>query len=173
MQNTVSLIWLLGWLEMRTLKVGMSYATISTAPGVSFASERFPFADVVWERIFNLHGDEVRGRAMVIDWQRYRTMELSDRLVWIVARYAGEVVAYSGHYWYFDLHFGDKIGADDLWYVKPDFRHRGIGRRVREIGLHELKAMGVTATYDLIRVGGPDLSHMGYRIARNQCMKEL
>jgi GNAT superfamily N-acetyltransferase len=138
------------------------------------AREPFPNQnDKNFRALFEAHGQEVRGRPMLIQWGRYR--ELQNRFVWIVARdiTSYRVIGYSGHYFYMDLHFSDKVAADDLWYVIPAARGKGIGRRVREIGLANLKALGVTTTYDFIRDGGPDLTKLGYEKWGTRWMKHL
>lgn len=143
---------------------------------ISYQGETFPFAgNGKWQSLFDAHGTEVRGRPMVINWARYRSMERDGRLVWIVARERSSwiPVGYSGHYWYIDLHFCDKIAADDLWYVVPEHRGKGIGRRARQMGLDALAAMEVKTTSDLIRNGGPDLTHFGYEPWGTRWIRQL
>lgn len=143
---------------------------------VSYAREKFPSEygpqGQLWKELFNAHGQEVRGRNMKIFWSRYYAIERDNRLIWIVARdeQTGVPVGYSCHWWYVDMHFGDVVGADDLWYVIPGARHLGIGRRVKEIGLSWLKHAGAERTYDIIRAGAPNevyrcLDRLGYQLS--------
>lgn len=137
---------------------------------VSYGREKFPSEygpeGGFWTKVFNDHGQEVRGRNMRLHWSRYYEIERDGRLFWVVARddETGYPLGYSCHWWYKDMHFGDIVGADDLWYVRPVARGLGIGRRVKEIGLALLQEAGAVWTRDVIRRDGPNemLSAMGY-----------
>lgn len=107
-----------------------------------------------WRRfreLWDLHGCEVRGEPLALDHHRYQDIERDGRLIWVVAREQGLPIAYSGHFWYKSLHFDERLGHDDLWFVAPAYRGLGIGRKVKEMGHAALKKAGCVATEDLIR----------------------
>jgi hypothetical protein len=151
--------------------------TISVVYGrENFPSEYGP-QGAVWTTLFNAHGQEVRGRNMKIFWNRYYAIERDRRLVWIVARdeETATPIGYSCHWWYIDMHFGDKVATDDLWYVIPAARKLGIGRRLKEIGLACLVEAGVQRTYDMIRTDGPwqAMKNLGYYESGIRWSKDL
>lgn len=113
--------------------------------------EQFPTGSE-FEPLWEKHGIEVVGKPMDLNIAEYQRIEDQNRLIWIVARVDGHPVGYSGHVIYYDRHFkSDKIAADDIWYVKPEFRKKGLGKALKRVGLSSLKEEGVTRTYDLIR----------------------
>jgi GNAT superfamily N-acetyltransferase len=118
-----------------------------------------PVSDVA--PLLEAHAMEVRGKRFRLDYARYTQMELEGRLVWIVARAKGDPVGYACSWWYRDLHFDERCAADDLWYVCPEYRRRGIGRRLKEAAHEILENCGVVRIGDNIRHGGVSLSLMG------------
>jgi len=136
----------------------------STLPDkISFHRETFPPPASDFEQLFEAHGMEVRSRPFKLDFNRYADLDRAGRLVWMVARHSDapmRPVGYSCHFWYRDLHFDERCAADDLWYVLPDFRRRGIGRQLKEMGHAVLHKAGVTRIGDNIRMGvGSQLLH--------------
>lgn len=101
--------------------------------------------------LFLQHATEVRGKPFCLNYSRLYQIELENRLVWIVARNKSEPIGYSLHFWYQDLHFGDRLASDDLWFVLRDFRGKGIGGRLKELGHACLKKEGALRTSDTIR----------------------
>src|SRR5262249_20136311 len=101
--------------------------------------------------MFNAHGMEVRGRPFDLAWKRYYAIEQEGRLVWVVARYESKPVGYSCSFWYQDLHFNERVAADDMWYVTSEHRGKGVGLKVKECGHSQLKRFGVVKVYDAIR----------------------
>ena len=151
---------------------------------VSYGRENFPSQygpqGATWIELFNMHGQEVRGRDMRIFWTRYYAIERERRLIWIVAREEATKtpIGYSCHWWYVDMHFGDIVGADDLWFVIPAARKLGIGRRLKEIGLACLREAGATVTYDIIRAGAGGgvyeaLEAMDYKLWGHRFVRHL
>lgn len=141
------------------------------APDVKISKESFPApTDLFWYQwppLWAAHGIEVRGRPLNIEPHRYRQIEIDGRLVWIVARDdAGDPIGYSCHWVYRDMAFGDTVGSDGIWYVKPEWRAKGIGVHLKKIGLQEVWDKGAVASYDLIRRHGPDtvLLKLGYQV---------
>lgn len=131
--------------------------------------EKFPQATspdrALFQPLWDAHGIEVRSEPLALDFRRYAQIEREDRLICIVARDGGLPVGYSWHWWYKSLHFDERCGHDDLWYVLPAYRKTGLGRELREMGLAALKNAGAVMTSDVIRNAGthPSLmSQMGY-----------
>lgn len=120
---------------------------------IRYAREIFPGAKSEFDRLFFKHGLEVRGRPFELDFKRYHQLEFEKRLIWIVARWAksNAPIGYSCHYWYRDLHYNERVGADDLWFVDRRVRALGIGFTLKLIGHDELWKCGVVETGDNIR----------------------
>lgn len=147
-------------------------------PVVTYRLEDFPDSvESEFKSLFDAHGMEARGRKFELNFNRYAVLQAEDRLVWAVARNErSEPVGYSGHYWFYDMHFGDKVAADDLWYVEPNYRRLGIGFAVRRLGLSALRVKGVTRTYDLLRAEMPAqdfMATLGYSFWGIRWVKEL
>jgi len=120
---------------------------------VRYQMEIFPQPKSDFTPLFDLHGREVRGKPFDLDFRRYHQLEFEKRLVWIVARSIepNQPIGYSCHYWYRDLHYNERVGADDLWFVDRRGRGLGIGERLKLIGHDELRKCGVVETGDNIR----------------------
>ena len=106
--------------------------------------------------LFEAHGIEVRGKPFDLDYRRYYSIEAEGRLVWIVASAVGDgarltPIGYACSFWYRDMHFNERVAADDLWYVAPAHRERGVGKVVKLMCHAELKKQGVVLIYDAIR----------------------
>src|SRR5260370_6048057 len=121
--------------------------------------EKFPLPAEreVFVPLWDAHGDEVRNKPFDLDFDRYEQIEREGWLIWVVARpgIGEEPVGYSCHWSFKSMHWRERVGHDDLWFVQHGWRGRGIGRRLKEIGLEALRAAGVVRTEDLIRVSGP------------------
>lgn len=147
-------------------------------PVVEIRLEDFPDSEKSeLQPLFDAHAMEVRGHKFKLNFDRYAVLQAQMRLVWAVARNErSEPVGYSGHYWFYDLHFGDKVAADDLWFVDPNYRRLGIGFSVRQFGLTALRVRGVVRTYDLLRAEMADQDFMtllGYSRWGTRWTKEL
>jgi hypothetical protein len=121
---------------------------------VTYGKESFPFAcHEDFKRLFDAHGLEVRGEPFDLDYYRYLQIEREKRLVWIVARSieTDAPIGYACSFWYRDLHFNERVAADDLWFVRKDFRRSGVGKTLKEMCHAELKKQGVVHVYDAIR----------------------
>ena len=120
---------------------------------VTYEQEAFPGPVSKFNRLFDLHGIEVRGKPFDLDFRRYRQIQMERRLVWIVARAieTQEPIGYACSFWYRDLHFDERVAADDLWFVDPSFRFTGVGKTVKVMCHAELKKAGVVWIGDDIR----------------------
>ena len=126
-------------------------------PGLTYAKEVFPqlgsgpAGGTGFGELFDAHGIEVRGKPFDLDFRRYHIIEFEGRLVWIVARSAGVPIGYACSFWYRDLHFNERVAADDLWFVHKDYRQKGVGESLKNRCHAELKSQGVVTIYDTIR----------------------
>jgi GNAT superfamily N-acetyltransferase len=134
---------------------------------IKIGREIFPPPVSDFAPLFEAHGIEVRGQPFQLDFKRYNQLEFEGRLVWVVARHRDMIpwrdripVGYSCHYWYRDLHFDERCATDDLWYVSKEYRGRGIGRRLKEMGHEILEKAGVTRIGDNIRDGAVSADQM-------------
>jgi hypothetical protein len=145
---------------------------------VRYQKEIFPQPRSDFDRLFELHGREVRGKAFDLDYRRYHQIEFEGRLIWIVARSmeTGQPLGYACSFWYRDLHFDERVAAEDLWFVDRNSRKLGIGKAVKIQSHIELKKLGVTRVYDTIRRGFNNTAIMhglGYREWGTRWVKDL
>ena len=149
----------------------------SVALDLTLDRERFPVAKryVEFHQLFVDHGIEARGRELELDVVRYAQMERDGRLGWFVARQEGAPIGYSLHYVYVGLHGPERLGHDDIWYVRPDCRHRGIGRALKELGHGWLREKGCVSTEDIVRgtLHRDLLQSMGYTHWGSRWMKHF
>src|SRR5258707_1706497 len=128
---------------------------LESAPDLDFVSYRkeiFPLPKSDFDSLFNDHGMEVRGQPFDLDFRRYQIIEFENRLVWIVARdKLDHPIGYACSFWYRDLHFIERVAADDLWFVRKDYRGAGVGKTVKLMCHDELKKQGVVRVYDAVR----------------------
>jgi GNAT superfamily N-acetyltransferase len=145
---------------------------------VSYRKEIFPSYGSDFAGLFNDHGMEVRGKPFDLDFRRYQIIEFEKRLVWIVARdKLNHPIGYACSFWYRDLHFNERVAADDLWFVHKDYRNKGVGIAVKTMCHEELKKQGVVRIYDTIRAVGfrhATLMHdLGFEPSAIRWTKEL
>ncbi|MBO0863554.1 MAG: GNAT family N-acetyltransferase [Mycobacterium sp.] len=135
---------------------------------ITIQRERLPLTGARFAEFWPLaeaHGLEVYGKPPELDLVRYAVMEREGRIGWFVARVDGTLVGYSNHFFYGHLHLGHRQGHEDLWYVRPEWRGRLIGKRLKSAGHAWLKQMGCKAT-EAIMVGETNtrlVSLLGYR----------
>lgn len=138
---------------------------------IAYGREKMDVSGPEWRTIlamFNAHARELRGMETRLNIANYQTLYDMGKLIVIGARRKdnGAPVGYSIHIWYDDLHFGLRLALDDAWFVFPQYRNRGIGKRLREVALEELKKIGVQIALARTKV---DQSHnetmeqLGYR----------
>ena len=136
---------------------------LQVVPFASYAKEVFPGPGSDFADLFRDDEREVRGKPFALDFKRYHAIEFDKRLVWIVARVpeTRKPIGYACSLWYRDMHFDERVAADDLWYVAPEFRGRGIGKTVKVMCHEELAKAGVVRIYDNIRAAynHPNLMH--------------
>lgn len=118
-------------------------------------------------RLFNLHAQELRGINTDLALETYRKLERNGFLVFIAARLhkTGELIGYSSHIWHHELHYSMPVAQDDAWFVRPDYRCLGIGKRLMEIAHKELASLGVKIALTRVKVSAPHddvLSELGY-----------
>jgi hypothetical protein len=123
---------------------------------VRYGQETFPRTErekLEFDKLFSHHALEVRGKLFDLDYDRYYDIQARRRLVWIVARSieTNAPIGYACSFWYRDLHFNERVAADDLWFVRRDYRRSGVGKTLKEMCHEELKKQGVVHVYDTIR----------------------
>jgi hypothetical protein len=153
--------------------------TASDLESVTYGKELFPLLGNGFNSLFADHGREVRGKPFDLDFRRYGQIEREGRLVWIVARSieTDAPIGYACSFWYRDLHFNERVAADDLWFVRKDFRNKGVGIAVKTMCHEELKKQGVVRVYDTIRAVGfrhaTLMRDLGFEPAAIRWTKEL
>ena len=148
----------------------LSALAIRADDEIAYGREKFDPAAAEWRIILamlNLHARELRGMETRLNIGAYTKLQDEGRLLIIGARRKdnGAPVGYSIHIWYDDLHFGLRLALDDAWFVFPQYRNRGIGRRLREVALNELRKIGVNIALARTKVDQdhPDvLTELGY-----------
>jgi GNAT superfamily N-acetyltransferase len=122
-----------------------------------------------------------------LDLNVYRRLEAKGRLVIVTARMQKteygplpqrdqELVGYSSHIFYDDLHFSQRTADDDAWFVVRECRRCGIGRKLREKAHEILRELGVRFVLARTKVDAPHdkvLAELGYRHWENIYRKEL
>lgn len=104
-----------------------------------------------WQPLFDAEGREIRGYPMQFDWLRYAKMASDKRLVFVATRLGNAPIGYCAGFVFRDLHWDERVAADDIWYVKPEYRCQGLGEGMKK-ALHEnLKKLGANRVYDLTR----------------------
>jgi len=74
------------------------------------------------------------------------------------------------------LHFDERVAADDLWFVRKDYRGSGVGKTVKLMCHTELKKQGVVKICDTIRAAynHPGLmSDLGFELWGYRWLKTL
>jgi GNAT superfamily N-acetyltransferase len=143
-----------------------------------------------WEEklnLFNEHARELRRMESALALDVYRRLEAKGRLVLVTARLQKteygplpqrdqELVGYSSHIWFDDLHFSLRTADDDAWFVARPFRRCGIGRKLREKAHEVLRELGVKFVLCRLKVSAPHdevLDQLGYTPWENTFRKEL
>lgn len=154
--------------------------TTSRTVDLTYQREDFDPDAPDWPRqkeLFDAHGMELRGFKSDLDIHRYLQTQREGRLVFITVRDKDRVLqGYSSHFWHRDLHFPVRVAQDDAWYVTPEFRKLGIGRKLREIALDELRRAGVKYAYGRLKTAHPhddSMTDLGYVPWEQVWIKEL
>lgn len=130
---------------------------------IVFAREKFDTGSATWARdkeLLDQHGLELRGKTTVPDLEVYKRLNAQGKLVIVTARVDNLAIGYCVHMVSKDIHFGELIAMDDVTFVAPGLRRLGIGRRLREKAIEELKAMGVKVVLARFKVAHPHDEHM-------------
>lgn len=138
---------------------------------VVYGREKMDVTSPEWRIIvamFNAHAKELRGMETKLNIAGYQKLSDEGRLLVIGARRKdnGAPVGYAIYTWYDEPHYGLRVAVDDAWFVFPQYRQRGIGRKLQEIALAELKKAGIKIALSRTKV---DQSHhevmeqLGYR----------
>jgi GNAT superfamily N-acetyltransferase len=150
---------------------------------VTFAVE--PLIGDDWDKFASLqeaHYREVAGfRAALdrlnIDKEKYLALEKSGRLHLVKARaWNGALVGYSAHLVHTHLHYAHVLVAeDDVFYVTPTMRGRGVAKAMRAFACETLKARGVKLVLARVK---PDIPHthlekLGYSVMETVYAKVL
>jgi hypothetical protein len=119
--------------------------------------------------LWGAHGTEIRDKPFKLDFDRYEQIEREGRLIWIVSRETNLLdlppIGYSCHWWYRSLHWGERVGVDDLWFVLPGYRGNGTGSLMKQMGLDLLREAGAVETSDTVRFAADvdyPLGNLGY-----------
>ena len=125
-----------------------------------YGRERLDTESPEWKFLlgmFNLHAQELRNRDTQLNLNIYKQLQEKDRLFAMGARRRdnGAPVGYSIHTWHHELHYGLRVAEDEAWFVFPQYRNRGIGRRLREVALNELRKLGCKFSLQRFKVDHP------------------
>ena len=111
------------------------------------------------------------------DWNKYLSLQKIGRLHLIKARaWNGALVGYSAHMVYHHLHYKHvMVAEDDVFYLTPTMRGRGIGQKMREFAVDTLKARGVKLILARVKphIPQPHLEKLGYSVMETVWAKEL
>lgn len=122
------------------------------------------------------HGMELRNMPADLNITVYMNLQKEGRLILITAKDGDNYIGYSSHFWHRHLHFNLRIGQDDAWYVIPEYRNQGIGRKLRELAIEEMKKDNVDFAYGRLKVAHPHDSSMedlGYSPWEQVFIKDL
>jgi len=152
-----------------------------TADDIVYGRETIDLSGPEWRQylpMLDQHARELRGRETNLNIAKYKELMDQGKLVIIGARRRdnGAPVGYSIHLWYDELHYGLRVAEDEAWFVWPQYRRRGIGRRLRETALAELKKLGVQIALARTKIGAPHddlMPQLGYQPYETVYRKDL
>ena len=148
---------------------------------VIFRTEPFPlvgeYRPTEFSPLFDAEGKEIRGKALLLNWRRYRQIQQDDRLAFISARLEnGRPIGYASGYVYIDLHWSTRVACDDLWYVVPEWRGKGVGCMLKFYLHDDLRKRGADSVQETIRAefDHPQLmASCGYELVGHKWSKRL
>ena len=111
------------------------------------------------------------------DWSKYIALEKSGRLHLVKARaWNGVLVGYSAHLVHEHLHYKHVLVADDdVFFLTPTMRGRGVGKAMRAFACETLKARGVKLVLARTKPHIPQshLPKLGYEVMETVYAKVL
>lgn len=150
---------------------------------VTFAVEPLKGDDFeTFKSLQKAHYQEVAGFRSALDqlnpdWDKYIALEKGGRLHLVKARaWNGALVGYSAHLVHTHLHYVHVLVAeDDVFYVTPTMRGRGVAKAMRAFACETLKARGVKLVLARVK---PDIPHthlekLGYSVMETVYAKVL
>ena len=150
---------------------------------VTFAVESLEGDDFeTFQSLQTAHYREVAGFRAVLDklnpnWVQYKALEANGRLHLIKARaWNGGLIGYSAHLIHAHLHYKHVLVAeDDVFYVTPTMRGRGVARHMREFACATLKEKGVKLVLARVKPTIPHthLEKLGYEVMETVYAKVL
>jgi len=154
-----------------------------TETKVTFAVEPLEGDDFdKFKQLQSAHYSEVAGFRAALDrlnpdWDKYVALEKNGRLHLVKARaYNGTLVGYSAHLVHTHLHYAHVLVAeDDVFYVTPTMRGRGLGKKMREFAIATLKERGVKLVLARVKphIPQPHLEKLGYTVMETVYAKVL
>jgi GNAT superfamily N-acetyltransferase len=85
-----------------------------------------------------------RDRPLDINWDSYTSADQTGHYHLITARHLDQLIGWAGYFVYEHMrHRGYQIAREDWYYVKPQYRNRGIGRSIFTAAESTLRQRGV------------------------------
>lgn len=143
---------------------------------ITYQREKFDPNHEGFKTLNDAHGIELRGMPTQLNIPVYLRIQNEGRLVLVTAKDGDIYVGYSSHIWFRHLHFDLRIGEDDAWYVTPAYRKQGVGRKLREFAIEELKKDNVDFVYGRLKVAHPhddSMNGLGYKPWETVWIKDL
>ena len=145
--------------------------------GISFHEERFSWLRFEAEHLFVAHYREASADLSVpleINWEFYEKLEQADLTVCVVARAkSGLPVGYAVFVLTPHLHYRMLQGANDVFFLAPEYRRGWLGVKLLRLAEHALKERGVGQIVTPIKLHvrpgkrgtdvGPLFRYLGYR----------
>ena len=132
---------------------------------ITYQREQFDPSIPMIKALNDAHGVELTGRSTDLNTYQYQVLQREGRHIFITAKDGDKYVGYASHFWHRHLHYNIRIAQDDAWYVMPEYRKQGIGRKLRELSIEELKKDNVQLVMGRLKAAHPhddSLTNLGY-----------